>query len=71
MINIGSVDRVIRIILGIVLITLPLLTTILEGWGNWKYLSLIVGAVMIGTALFRFCPAYKLFGIRTCSIRKK
>ena len=27
-----------------------------------------VGAVLISTALFRICPAYMLFGIRTCEI---
>lgn len=70
MTNIGSVDRILRFVLGLVLIALPLATTVLDGWGAWKYASLAVGLVMALTALFRFCPAYALFGIRTCPVRK-
>ncbi len=61
--NIGSADRLIRIILGLVLIALAFMS----GWsmlGN--IVSAVVGVVLVVTALFRFCPAYRLFGIRTC-----
>jgi hypothetical protein len=33
-------------------------------------LQAAVGIVMLGTAAFRFCPAYTLLGIRTCPISK-
>lgn len=70
MANIGSIDRTIRLILGAVLVIAPFLpqaADVFAGFGMWKYASSIAGLVMIGTAAFRFCPAYTLLGIRTCS----
>ena len=60
--NVGTVDRVLRIVLGLALIALAATGTV--GW--WGYL----GVVPLATALFRFCPAYPLLGINTCSIKK-
>ncbi len=56
--NIGTVDRVIRIIVGLVLIGLAATDRI----GVWGY----IGVVPLLTAFVRFCPAYALFGLRTC-----
>jgi hypothetical protein len=56
--NVGTVDRVIRIFAGLVLIAGSLLGYI----GVWGW----VGVVLIATGLFRFCPAYLPFGWRTC-----
>jgi hypothetical protein len=62
-INVGSADRLIRIVLGLVLIAL----TVMSGWGMLgTIVAAVVGGVLVVTALFRFCPAYRLFGIRTC-----
>jgi hypothetical protein len=57
--NVGTVDRVLRAILGIALIVLAL-TGQIGAWG-W------IGIVPLATAVFRFCPVYTLLGIRTCS----
>ncbi len=57
--NVGSVDRVIRIVIGIVLL---LLLFFLEG--NLKYIGLI-GVIPILTAFISFCPIYALFKIST------
>ncbi len=56
--NVGNLDRVLRILAGVVLIALTLAGSI----GPWGWL----GVVPILTGLFRFCPAYTLLGIRTC-----
>jgi hypothetical protein len=56
--NVGGIDRILRIVVGLVLIGLTLAGT-LPVWG-W------IGVVPLATGLFRFCPAYSLFGIRTC-----
>jgi hypothetical protein len=56
--NVGTADRIIRIVAGIALITLAALGTI--GW--WGY----IGIVPLVTGLVRFCPAYTLLGLRTC-----
>ncbi len=57
--NIGTVDRMLRLVLGIVLIVLALAGTI----GIWGWL----GLVLVGTAFLKFCPAYALFGFKTCA----
>ncbi len=58
--NVGNVDRILRVLLGVGLLSLLLL---LEGNVRWVGL---LGLVMIGTALIRFCPLYPLLGINTC-----
>ncbi len=73
MANVGSLDRTLRFILGAVLLAAPFLPPLagfFAAWGVWKFAVAAVGVVMIGTALFRFCPAYRLLGIRTCAISK-
>ena len=56
--NVGTVDRSIRIGVGLVLIVATLM-----GWiGPWGWL----GLVAIATGVFRFCPAYWPFGLSTC-----
>jgi hypothetical protein len=62
--NVGSIDKVIRFIIGLVLLSIVFFMN-----GNLKYLGLI-GLVPILTATVSFCPLYSLFGIKTCKIRK-
>ncbi len=73
MTNVGSLDRMLRIVLGAVLLVAPFLSPLagfFAAWGVWKFAVAAVGVVLIGTALFRFCPAYRLLGIRTCPLSK-
>lgn len=56
--NAGTIDRAVRAIVGIALIALTL-TGQLGVWG-W------IGIVPLATALIGWCPAYTLFGIKTC-----
>ncbi|MFO1307010.1 MAG: DUF2892 domain-containing protein [Burkholderiales bacterium] len=63
--NVGGIDRTIRIVLGIVLLSLFF---VLEGNARWWGL---VGVGMLATGLFRFCPAYLPFGFKTCSSSKR
>lgn len=62
--NIGSIDKIIRFILGIVLLSLLFLVN-----GNLKYWGLI-GIIPILTAVFGYCPLYSILGIKTCKIKK-
>jgi hypothetical protein len=55
--NIGNIDRVIRVLLGIGLLSLLF---ILEGNARWWGL---VGILPLATAFLRWCPAYVPFGI--------
>jgi hypothetical protein len=60
--NIGTLDRSIRAVVGIVLIALwPL--GVLQG--TLAIVSVVVGIVMLATALLRWCPPYDLLGINT------
>jgi hypothetical protein len=56
--NIGSTDRLIRLVAGVALI-LGALTGAIGAWG-W------IGVVPLATAVVRFCPAYTLLGVKTC-----
>ena len=59
-INIGSIDRVSRIVIGVIILT-PTALNIIGPWG-WLAIGFIVSGV------FKFCPAYSFLGIHT---RKK
>ncbi len=55
--NVGSADKIARLVVGALLIVLAL-TNVIGVWG-W------IGVVPIATALMNWCPAYTLLGIRT------
>ncbi|MDX2257646.1 MAG: DUF2892 domain-containing protein [Hyphomicrobiaceae bacterium] len=59
--NIGTTDRILRIVAGLALISLAFVGP-QTPWG-W------IGIVPIATALIGWCPAYMPFGINTCSRR--
>jgi hypothetical protein len=60
--NVGTFDRIARVIIGLVLIAFAL-GFISPGTG-WNWVGWI-GVVPILTALFGICPAYSLFGLST------
>jgi len=61
-INVGTTDRVLRVLFGLALIGATLAGAI----GPWGWL----GVVPLVTGTFRFCPAYLPFGLSTCSMKK-
>ncbi|MBN8981511.1 MAG: DUF2892 domain-containing protein [Rhizobiales bacterium] len=72
MTNVGSFDRLLRFVLGVALMAAPFMpqfSNFFLTWGAWKYAVAAVGLVSFLTAVFRVCPAYLLFGIRTCRAR--
>jgi hypothetical protein len=62
-VNVGTVDRALRIIVGLVLIGLAATGTV----GMWGY----IGVVPLLTGVFRFCPAYTLLGLNTCPMKNR
>ncbi len=56
--NVGSTDKIARLVIGALLIVLALTGTI----GVWGWLGLI----LVGTALLNFCPIYRVLGMNTC-----
>ncbi len=56
--NVGTIDRILRIILGVGLISIVFIGP-QTAWG-W------IGIVPLLTAVFGVCPAYSMLGIKTC-----
>ncbi len=63
--NVGSADKIVRIVIGIGLLSLLFIVE-----GNMRFLGLI-GIVPIATALLGWCPAYSLIGVNTCPLKEK
>ena len=60
--NVGGIDRILRIAIGLALIAAAATGTL----GLWAY----VGVVPLLTGLMGWCPAYTLFGIKNCPTQK-
>ena len=59
--NVGGIDRMIRIVVGLVLMALAATGQI----GTWGWL----GAVVVATGVFSFCGAYTLLSFNTCPMK--
>lgn len=58
--NVGGIDRILRIVVGLVLIGLAATGTV--SWWGW------LGVIPLATGLFRVCPAYSLLGLNSCPL---
>lgn len=56
--NVGGIDRILRIVVGVVLIALAVTQVV----GIWGY----IGILPLATGLLGWCPAYPLIGLNTC-----
>ncbi len=65
--NMGSADRIIRIIIAAIFATL-IFTDVVTG--TVGTILLVLAAVFTLTSLVSFCPLYTIFGISTCSVKK-
>lgn len=61
--NEGTVDRVLRVVLGLVLLSL----TVVGPQSLWG----LIGLVPLVTGLVGYCPVYTLFGLRTCPLKNR
>jgi hypothetical protein len=61
-VNVGGIDRILRIAVGALLIVLAALNII----GVWGY----IGVLLLASGLFRFCPVYLPFGWSTCQMKQ-
>ena len=62
MANVGGIDRILRIVVGLILIAL----VFVGPKTNWGW----IGLIPLLTGLFSFCPAYTLLGLNTCPMKK-
>ena len=61
--NVGGIDRALRAIVGIVLISLVFIgPQTVWGW---------IGIIPLGTAIIGWCPPYALLGINTCGLKNQ
>lgn len=60
-VNVGSFDKILRIIAGLALIAWVLFA----GGPVWAWL----GVVLLATGLMNFCPAYAILGVNTCKTK--
>jgi hypothetical protein len=61
--NVGGIDRIARIVLGLVLVGLAATGTV--GWWGW------LGIVPLATGALGWCPPYAIFGFNTCSMKNQ
>lgn len=66
--NMGSTDRIIRLIVAAILVALYFTGTVT---GTLGIVLIVVAAVFILTSFVSFCPLYSLFGMSTCPAKKK
>ena len=59
--NVGGIDRILRIVVGLVLVGLAATGTV--GWWGW------LGLVPLATGALGWCPPYAIFGFNTCSVK--
>ncbi len=66
MCNVGGIDRVLRIIIGLTLLSLVFFGDKIIGHNTvygW------IGIIPLLTGFFKFCPLYTLLGLKTCSTK--
>ncbi len=63
--NVGTPDRIIRLVLGIALIVVPFVggAAFAGSWLSWALP--IVGVILAATAFVAFCPIYRVLGLST------
>jgi hypothetical protein len=66
--NVGSIDRIVRVVAGLLLIAYAIPIGFPQTGWNWAGW---IGVALLLTATFAYCPAYKLFGMSTCSAKQR
>jgi hypothetical protein len=66
--NVGSVDRIIRVVVGLLLIAYAIPIGFSQTGWNWVGW---IGVVPLLTAAFGYCPAYSLLGMSTCPLKQQ
>jgi hypothetical protein len=68
--NVGTIDRVVRLVVGLGLVAwglgyLPDMATPPE----WSLVAAVVGGILAMTAVIGFCPIYRILGLSSCARR--
>ena len=62
--NVGSVDRVVRVLIGLALLAFAVYSGQPYAWLGY------IGIVPILTAIFGTCPLYSMLGVSTCAVKR-
>ena len=65
--NMGTLDRALRVIVGLALLAYAM--KFIGAGSSWSWIGWI-GVVPLATALIGWCGAYSLFGISTCPVKR-
>lgn len=64
--NVGSIDKIVRILIAVIISILFFTGTV---QGTLGYVLLALGAIFLLTSVVGFCPLYRLVGITTCKVK--
>jgi hypothetical protein len=62
--NVGSIDRIVRVIIGLALLAFAAFSGSAYAWVGW------IGVVPLLTAAFGTCPLYSILGLSTCPVKR-
>lgn len=65
--NMSTLDRIVRAIVGIALVTVLIAGAVIA---PWTYAVGLVAAIMLGTSAVGFCPLYAILGVRTAPVAR-
>ncbi len=65
--NMGSIDRIIRVLLAVIVAVLYFTGVVT---GTLGIVLMVAAAVFVLTSLISFCPLYPILGINTCGTKK-
>jgi hypothetical protein len=66
--NMGSADKMIRVIIAATIAILYFTGTVT---GTLGIVLLVLGGIFLATSLISFCPLYAIFGLSTCKVEQK
>jgi hypothetical protein len=66
--NVGSTDKIIRIVAAVLFAALYFTGTVT---GTVGMVLLVLGGIFLATSLISFCPIYAILGMSTCPVPKK
>lgn len=66
--NMSAMDKIIRVIVAVAALLLVYFEVV---QGVYSYILLAIVAIFLLTSLVGFCPIYSIFGLNTCTVKKK
>jgi hypothetical protein len=66
--NVGTIDRIIRIVVGLVFIAYALHLGLPQTGWNWTGW---IGVIPLLTGVFGYCPGYAMLGVSTCPAKQQ